>query len=86
MSKKQLKGVVVSDKMVSTVVVDVSRMTQHPKYKKRFQVNKRYKAHVEGEMPKIGDKVVIEETRPLSKHVRWQVVPKTEIKAELKEE
>jgi len=74
MSKKQLKGIVVSDKMAKTVVVDVARITQHPKYKKRFQVNKRYKAHVEGDMPKVGEKVVIEETRPLSKHKRWQVI------------
>lgn len=74
MSKKQLQGIVVSDKMEKTVVVDVARMTQHPKYKKRFQVNKRYKAHVEGDKPKVGEKVVIEETRPLSKDKRWQVV------------
>jgi len=74
MSKKQLQGVVVSTKMAKTIVVDVGRMRQHPKYKKRFEVNKRYRAHYEGEDAREGDKVIIEETRPLSKNKRWQVV------------
>ncbi len=74
MNKKQLQGVVVSTKMAKTVVVDVGFMKQHPKYKKRFQVNTRYQAHYEGDGVTEGDRVVIEETRPQSKNKRWRVV------------
>jgi len=73
MSKKQLQGVVVSTKMEKTIVVDVSRILEHPKYKKRFAVNKRYKAHYEGDEANVGDTVIIEETRPISKNKRWQL-------------
>lgn len=74
MSKKRLQGVVVSTKMAKTVVVSVGRIFVHPKYKKRLEVNKRYKAHYEGNELSVGDNVVIEETRPLSKGKRWQIV------------
>ena len=71
-----LKGVVVSDKMQKTVVVSVTRLKKHPKYKKYYKVTKRFKAHDEKGEYHIGDKVVIRETRPLSKSKRWIVVSK----------
>jgi small subunit ribosomal protein S17 len=74
---RKLKGVVVSDKMQKTVVVAVERLKLHPKYKKYFKVTKKLKAHDEKGEYHVGDKVIIEETRPLSKDKRWKVVEKT---------
>ena len=68
-----LKGVVVSDKMDKTVTVLVTRYKEHPKYKKRYKVSKKYKAHDENNERKKGDKVIIQETRPISKDKRWKV-------------
>jgi len=76
MSKRQLIGTIVSDKMQKTIVVRVERIKEHPKYKKRYKVSKRYKAHNEKGEYKIGDKVVLEECRPLSKDKRWKVIKK----------
>jgi len=77
MAKKQLTGTIISDKMQKTVVVSVERLKEHPKYKRRFKMHKNYKAHVEKEGEyKIGDKVVIEECRPISKDKKWKVVKK----------
>ena len=76
MSKRKLKGKVVSDKMQKTVVVKVERQVRHPRYKKVYKVHKRYKAHDEKEEYKVGDKVFIEECRPLSKEKKWRVVGK----------
>ena len=73
-----LKGTVASDKMSKTVVVAISRLIKHPKYKKYYKVTKRYKAHDEKGEYHTGDKVVIRETRPLSKEKRWRVVEKIE--------
>lgn len=73
---RKLKGVVVSDKMQKTVVVLVSRMKKHEKYKKYFRVSKKYKAHDETNEYKIGDTVEIVAARPMSKEKRWSVVPK----------
>ena len=73
---KTLKGHVVSDKMDKTVVVEVVRMKKHPKYKKFFKVNRKFKAHDPQNEYHIGDKVVIRETRPISKDKRWQVMGK----------
>ena len=74
MPKRQLQGVIVSNKMQNTVVVKVERIKEHPKYKKRYKVHKKYKAHyTEGEY-KIGDKVKIQETNPISKDKKWMVV------------
>lgn len=73
---RTLKGVVMSDKMTKTVVVAVSRLIKHPKYKKYYKVTKRYKAHDEKGEYHTGDKVVIQETRPLSKEKRWLVISK----------
>ncbi len=73
---RTLKGTVVSDKMEKTVVVEVMRLRVHPKYKKRYKVSKRYKAHDEKNEYKTGDKVIIQETSPRSKEKRWTVVKK----------
>ncbi|OGN02930.1 MAG: 30S ribosomal protein S17 [Candidatus Yanofskybacteria bacterium RIFCSPHIGHO2_01_FULL_42_12] len=69
-----LKGVVVSDKMQKTVVVEVSRMKKHPKYKKYYSVSKRFKAHDAEGVYKIGEKVLIKETKPVSKDKRWTII------------
>lgn len=76
MPKKRLKGIVVSDKMEKTVVVKVERIKEHKKYKRRYKVHKRYKAHDERGEYKVGDEVIIEECRPLSKEKRWRVIKK----------
>ena len=78
MSKKILQGTVVSAKMTKTVVVDVARVKEHPKYRKRIRVNTRYKAHNELEGISVGDRVTIEESRPLSKDKYWVVKEKIE--------
>ena len=71
-----LKGVVVSDKMTKTVVIKVSSLKKHPKYKKYFKVSQKYKAHDEDNQYHIGDQVLIRETRPMSKEKRWIVIGK----------
>jgi small subunit ribosomal protein S17 len=76
MAKKQLKGIVISDKMMKTVVVKVESIKEHSKYKRRFKMHKNYKAHDENREYKTGDFVVIEETRPISKDKNWKVVKK----------
>lgn len=73
---RKLKGVVVSDKMNKTVVVEVQRLKMDPKYKKQYKVNTKYKAHNPEDTYKTGDRVVIQETRPMSKEKRWIVVEK----------
>lgn len=79
--KRKLEGVVVSDKQDKTVVVKVSRVKVHPKYKKRYAVSKKYHAHDENNIYKPGDEVVIVEARPLSKNKRWRVLSKKDKKA-----
>ncbi|MBZ1348263.1 MAG: 30S ribosomal protein S17 [Candidatus Nealsonbacteria bacterium] len=76
MPKKQLIGIIVSDKMQKTKVVKVERIKEHPKYKRRYKIHKKYKAHDEKGEYKVGDKVIIEECRPLSKDKRWRVIKK----------
>lgn len=76
MPKKRLKGIVVSNKMQKTVVVKVERIKEHPKYKRRYKIHKLYKAHDEKEQCKVGDAVIIEECRPLSRDKRWRVIKK----------
>lgn len=71
--RRKLEGVVVSDKMQKTVVVAVTRRKKHPKYKKYYNVTNRYKAHDEKGEYHTGDKVVIQETRPISKDKKWFV-------------
>ena len=74
--KRRITGVVVSDKMQKTRVVSVSRLTKHPRYLKYQTLTTRFKAHDENNEYHTGDKVVIEETRPLSKDKRWKIVSK----------
>ena len=71
-----MKCVVVSDKMNKTAVVAVTRLKEHPIYRKRYKVTKKYKAHDEGNEYKIGDKVFIRETKPISKDKKWIIVEK----------
>lgn len=71
---KRFSGVVVSDKMKDTVVVKVERYYKHPKYEKFIREQKRYKAHNPGNTKKIGDKVEIQETRPISKDKHFIVL------------
>jgi small subunit ribosomal protein S17 len=72
------KGIVTSDKMDKTIVVTVHNYKNHPKYKKRYRVSKKYYAHDPEKKFKLGEEVTIYETRPLSKTKRWTVVaPKT---------
>ena len=73
---KKLRGVVVSDKMLKTVVVAVTRLKVHPKYKKQYKLTAKYKAHDEKGEYHTGDKVIIQETRPFSKDKNWRVVAK----------
>lgn len=73
-SRKTRIGVVASDKMDKTVVVRVENRTRHPLYGKITTTSKRYKAHDENNEARIGDKVLIMETRPLSKDKNWRVV------------
>ena len=73
---RKLQGTVVSDKMTKTVVVAVTRLKKHPKYLKYYKVTKRFKAHDEEGKYHTGDKVTIEETRPISKDKRWMVISK----------
>lgn len=72
--RKTRIGIVVSDKMEKTVVVAVENYTKHSLYKKIIRHTKRVKAHDEQNQCKVGDKVRIEETRPLSKDKNWRVV------------
>lgn len=76
MPKRQLRGIIISNKMPKTVVVKVERIKEHPKYKKRYRVHKTYKAHDEKGEYKVGDKVIIGECRPISKEKRWRVIGK----------
>lgn len=73
-TNKILKGVVISDKMDKTVVVKVSRFVVHPKYGKRIKKTKKYKAHDEENIKKVGDNVEIEEVRPISKDKHFKVI------------
>lgn len=71
---KTLQGVVVSDKMQKTLVVNVQRFVKHPKYGKYQKVSKKYKAHYEGGEIKVGDTVTIVECRPRSKDKHFEVI------------
>jgi len=73
-NRKTLTGIVVSDKMDKTVVVAIEDYEKHPVYNKIMKRTKKYKAHDEENGCKVGDKVKIMETRPLSKDKNWRVV------------
>ncbi|MFA5126664.1 MAG: 30S ribosomal protein S17 [Patescibacteria group bacterium] len=76
--RRQLSGVVLSNKMNKTVVVSVVTVKLHPKYKKHYKVSKKYKAHDAKQEYHIGDKVVIEACRPISKDKTWRVIKKND--------
>lgn len=71
--RKSQTGVVISDKMDKTVVVQVDRLVKHSTYKKYVRRRAKYTVHDESNACKVGDRVVIRETRPLSKTKRWRV-------------
>lgn len=77
--KRKLKGTVVSDKMEKTRVVAITRLKKHPRYLKYYKITKNFKAHDEKNEYKIGDKVLIEETKPMSKDKRWKIIMKLEV-------
>ena len=86
--RKEFLGVVVSDKMLRTVVVKVLQMSKHPKYSRTMKIYNKFKADNENNIAKTGDTVRIEETRPLSKDKRFRVVEvikKASVIHELKE-
>jgi small subunit ribosomal protein S17 len=73
-TKRQFTGTVVSDKMSKTVTVRVDRTVLHPKYHKRYTRSTKMKAHDEKGEYHVGDAVVIEECKPISRDKRWRVV------------
>ena len=73
-NRKTLRGVVVSDKMQDTVVVAVDRYVRHPVYGKYRRITKRYKAHCPGSDVLMGEQVVIESCRPISKEKHFQII------------
>ena len=81
-SKKLIQGIVVSDKMQKTIVVQVDRRVMHSRYKKYLTVSKKYKAHDEKREAKLGDRVEIVESKPISKNKRWalkQILEKNKV-------
>jgi small subunit ribosomal protein S17 len=78
--RKTLEGIVVSDKMDKTVVVRIDRKVKHKIYKKVIIKSTKLKAHDEKNESAEGDKVIIDETRPTSRHKRWRVVKVVERK------
>jgi small subunit ribosomal protein S17 len=71
--RKSREGVVVSDAMQKTRVVKIERVYRHPKYQRVIRMSKKLKAHDEANESHVGDRVLIEETRPLSKEKRWRI-------------
>lgn len=72
--RKHLTGVVTSDKMQKTIVVEVITAKRHPLYEKVVRLKKKYKAHDENDEARMGDLVEIIESRPHSRHKRWSLV------------
>ncbi|OGZ95539.1 MAG: 30S ribosomal protein S17 [Candidatus Sungbacteria bacterium RIFCSPHIGHO2_01_FULL_50_25] len=71
---RRLKGTVISHKTKKTAVVRVDRLVKHEKYRKFYRSSRKFKAHDPEDGSKVGDVVVIEESRPLSKDKRWRIV------------
>lgn len=86
MPKRILRGRVTSNKMKKTVVVEVTSLKTHPKYRKKIKSTKKYKAHHEDLVLNVGDVITIEESRPMSKDKRWAVkeviLPARKVQAE----
>ena len=74
--KQTLTGKIVSDKMKDTAVVVVERLVRHPKYGKFIRKSKRYKVHNDGNIHKVGETVVIEECRPISRWKHFTIISK----------
>ncbi len=74
MAKKQLKGKITSNKMKNTVVVEVEQLKKNEKYKRMYSYLRRYKAHDEKGECQIGDEVIIEECKPISKDKKWSII------------
>jgi len=72
--RKVLTGKVVSDKMDKTVVVAVETLVRHPLYQRIIRRTKKFKAHDDNNSCRIGDKVKMMETRPISKDKRWRII------------
>ncbi len=70
---RKLQGIIVSDKMQKTRIVEVERLKKHPRYQKFYKVTQRFKAHDEKNEYKTGEKVIIQDSRPLSKDKRWVI-------------
>lgn len=75
-AEKMLQGVVTSDKMSKTVVVLVTKVKRHRKYKKQYRVSKKFKAHDENNDYHAGDVVEIVESKPISREKRWRIIRK----------
>jgi small subunit ribosomal protein S17 len=73
-NKRTIKGVVISDKMDKTIVVKAERLVKHPVFHKYVRKHVKYKAHDEQNQSKLGDTVLIVESRPLSKEKRWRML------------
>jgi len=71
--RKSREGVVVSDTMQKTRVVRIERVYRHPKYERVVRMSRKLKAHDEAHESRVGDRVLIEETRPLSREKRWRI-------------
>ncbi len=87
-NRKKMIGIVVKDKMDKTVVVEVERVLKHSTYRKYLRTKTTCKAHDEENKAKVGDKVLIMETRPLSKDKRWvvkEIITKQEVVPEASE-
>ena len=87
--QKEFTGTVISDKMQKTLVVKISHLAKHPKYGKIMRRYNKFKVHDEKQAAKMGDIVLIRETRPLSKDKRFrlvEVIKKSDTHADLKEE
>lgn len=74
--KMELTGEVISNKMTKTISVEVTRLVKHPKYGKFMKKSSVFKAHDEKQECQVGDRVLIQESRPLSKTKRWTLVKK----------
>ena len=74
MPRRVMQGIVVSDKMDKTVIVEVERLVMHLLYKKFIRRSKKYSAHDENNACEVGDVVSIRECKPISKNKRWEVL------------
>lgn len=72
--RKERTGVVISDKMEKGIVVRLTRTTKHPVYRRVMKKSSKVMAHDEKEVAKVGDKVRLQETRPISKNKKWRLV------------